>query len=84
MEHWIYVIVGGAIIGWVASLIMRAKMGLAGGIMAGIVGSMVGRFVAQTLHLGGGRLVWWALSVAGACLVIAIFKAVAGDRITPA
>jgi len=72
----------GAIIGWIAGAIMKSKNSLLMNIVLGIVGSFVGGFVASLLGFGsltGGRslsLVNIIISVAGACLVILLVRAI--------
>ncbi len=69
-------IVIGAVIGWVASLIMNSKGGAIRNILVGIVGSALGGWVASLIGISaskfsiGGILI----SIAGACLLIFIIK----------
>lgn len=81
---WIVLIIVGAIIGWLASLIMRtdAEQGLLWNVIIGIVGSLLGKWIfadllgigaaasAGSLSLGG---VLWG--IAGAVILILILKA---------
>ena len=66
----------GAIVGWLAGLIMKSKHGLVVNIILGIVGSFVGSFIASLLGFGsfGGdfsfNIVNILISIGGACLVI--------------
>jgi uncharacterized membrane protein YeaQ/YmgE (transglycosylase-associated protein family) len=74
----------GALIGWIASKIMGtdASMGAIANIVAGLVGAMIGRFVSGLLlheRFGtdfsvGGLL----FGILGACILIAIVKAITG------
>jgi len=58
----------GALIGWIAGLIMKSKNSLLGNIVFGIVGSFLGGVIAQILSIGGG---WWVvIAIGGACLLI--------------
>ena len=54
---WIIVILAGAFIGWIASMVMgtNAQMGAIANIVVGLVGAVIGRFVASLLHLGKPR-----------------------------
>ena len=71
----------GAIVGWLAGLIMKSKAGLLWNIILGIIGSIVGGFIASLLGFGslaGGfsfNPVNIIISIAGACLVIVIARA---------
>jgi uncharacterized membrane protein YeaQ/YmgE (transglycosylase-associated protein family) len=61
----------GALAGWLASLIMggkKKKLWLY--IVIGIVGSILGGFLASIIGLGGGLIVSIAIAVGGACLLI--------------
>jgi len=71
----------GALIGWVAGLIMKSKNTLLWNIIFGIVGSIVGGLIASlALGRGGGLTgpfsfdpVSILISIGGACLVIFLF-----------
>lgn len=86
---WIVTILAGAVIGWLASMIMKtnAQMGAIANIIAGLVGAVIGRFIAPLVgfapkgtNFSVGGLVF---GVIGACILIAIYKAVtgAGNRV---
>ena len=75
----------GAVVGWLAGLIMKSGRSLLGNIVLGIVGSFVGGFVAsQFFGFGsfGGNfsfdLTNILISVGGACLLILIVRLVRG------
>ena len=76
----------GALVGWLAGIIMKSKKSLLGNIVLGIVGSFVGGFIASLLGFGslsGGfsfDIINIIISVAGACLVIYIARALKGKR----
>ncbi len=82
-------ILAGALIGWIASMIMKtnASMGAIANIVCGIVGAFVGSFIAPLLgfRAQGAAFNIPALlfGVLGACIVIGIYKAVtgAGNRV---
>lgn len=81
---WIITILVGALIGWIASIIMKtnAQMGAIANILVGIVGSLLGRWLfADVLGLGGATaaggfsflgLLW---GIVGAVILIFILKA---------
>lgn len=81
---WIITIIVGAIIGWLASLIMGTdqQQGLIWNIIVGIIGSILGKWIFfDLLGIGGAAaagaftimgLIW---GVIGAVVLIAILKA---------
>ena len=86
---WIVAILAGAVIGWIASMIMKtnAQMGAIANIVAGLIGAVVGRFIAQLLNFSppgtNFSIPGLLFGVIGACIVIGIYKAVtgAGNRV---
>ncbi len=83
----IITIAAGAVIGWIASMIMKtdAQMGAIANIICGIIGAFVGSLITTLLHIGPGFGAGFSLyqlifGVIGACIVIAIYKAVTGQR----
>jgi uncharacterized membrane protein YeaQ/YmgE (transglycosylase-associated protein family) len=80
----IWVLLAGAFIGWIASKIMGtdAQMGAIANIIVGLVGAAIGRFIAPILGLApqgtdfslGGL----AFGILGACLLLAIVRALTG------
>jgi uncharacterized membrane protein YeaQ/YmgE (transglycosylase-associated protein family) len=77
MDLIVSLIIGG-IVGWLASIFMKtnAQMGLIANVIVGIVGSMLGFWIAGMLGLGaGGAIMRWVISIAGAAILIAILKA---------
>jgi uncharacterized membrane protein YeaQ/YmgE (transglycosylase-associated protein family) len=76
--NWIITLVIGGIIGWLASIIMKtnAQMGIIANVLVGIVGSMLGYWVAGLLGIGAaGGLLGFLVAVAGAVLLILILRA---------
>jgi uncharacterized membrane protein YeaQ/YmgE (transglycosylase-associated protein family) len=76
---WIITLVVGGIVGWLASILMKtnAQMGIVANVVVGIIGSMLGFWVAGVLGLATyGSIVRWIVAVAGAALLIVILKAV--------
>ena len=77
----------GLIAGWLASLLMGSGgYGLIGDIVVGILGAVVGGWLASMflgLDVTGLNLTSVAIAVAGAIILIAIFRAVGpGRRLT--
>lgn len=71
-------IIFGALVGWVASLIMKSEGGLLWDIIVGIIGAVIGGFIMTSLGQGGvGGFNLYSLLVAllGACILIAIVRA---------
>jgi uncharacterized membrane protein YeaQ/YmgE (transglycosylase-associated protein family) len=79
---WIMAIIIGALAGWIAERIMKSNQGLLMNIILGIVGAVVGNFILMLIFgatMGGliGQLI---VAVIGACLLIAIGRAIRGRR----
>jgi uncharacterized membrane protein YeaQ/YmgE (transglycosylase-associated protein family) len=72
----------GALVGWLAGLIMKSEHGFWVRVLLGIVGSAVGRLIAgligihaETVSIGG-----ILISVAGACLVVWLMRKLIGKK----
>ena len=76
MDLIITLIVGG-LIGWLASIIMRtnAQMGILANILVGVVGSVLGNWLAGLMGLAVDGPARWLVSLVGAVLLIAIVRA---------
>lgn len=80
MEHWIYVILIGAVAGWLAGVLFKGGgFGLIGNIVVGIVGSFIGYWLLGKLgvSLGGGVISSILTSVIGAgvlLFIVGLFK----------
>lgn len=64
----------GAAAGWIASLIMGSGLSLGWCIVIGIIGSVLGGWLAGLLGIGGGAIVSFLIAVAGACLLLLIVR----------
>jgi uncharacterized membrane protein YeaQ/YmgE (transglycosylase-associated protein family) len=80
---WIIV---GALAGWIGSKVMGtdARQGGLANIVVGVIGAVVGGFLA-TNFLGdfrgnNGFIASFFVALLGACIVLALWKAVAGRR----
>ena len=52
MEFWLYVIVFGAIAGWIANFIMKGRgIGLIGNVVVGVLGSFIGGWLFDQLGI---------------------------------
>jgi uncharacterized membrane protein YeaQ/YmgE (transglycosylase-associated protein family) len=77
--NWIVTLVVGGIVGWLASILMKtnAQMGIIANVVVGIVGSILGFWLAGVIGLAAyGSIVRWVVAVVGAALLIWILKAV--------
>lgn len=72
----------GLIAGALAGLVMRGGgYGIVGDIIVGLVGALIGGFLAGLLGLGSSGLVGSIIiAFIGACVLIAILRAVSGGR----
>jgi uncharacterized membrane protein YeaQ/YmgE (transglycosylase-associated protein family) len=76
---WIII---GAIAGALAGMVMKGGgYGLIGDIIVGIIGALIGGFILSLFGLGANGF-WGTLVTAfiGACILIAILRAVGGNR----
>jgi uncharacterized membrane protein YeaQ/YmgE (transglycosylase-associated protein family) len=82
MINFIVWIIAGALIGWVASLIMRtnSRQGLIADIVVGIVGAFVGGYLlsplfnVSTINESNFSIPALLVSLGGAVILLAIFK----------
>jgi len=76
-------IIFGLVVGALAKLVMPGKDpgGIIITILLGIVGAFVGTFIGRALGMyGPGQAAGWIMSVIGAIIVLAIYRAVTGRR----
>ena len=75
MDLLVTLIVGG-IVGWLASLAMRTdrQMGILANVVVGILGSLLGFWLAGQLGIVAGGIGRWLVAFLGAVLLIAILK----------
>ena len=79
----LWTIIIGLIVGALAKFVMPGKDpgGIIITILLGIVGAFVGTFIGRALGLyGQGQAAGWIMSVIGAIIVLAIYRAVVGRR----
>ncbi len=77
-----WIIIGG-LAGWIGSKIMGtdAQMGIPANIIVGIIGGLLGGWIFKALNIldGNGGMFWSFLTcLIGACILLAILKAVTG------
>ena len=78
MEILIWIVFG-ALVGWVASLVMGGGGGLVWDIVVGIIGAVLGGFIMNLLGqggVGGFNLYSFLVALLGACVLIFIVRAV--------
>ena len=77
-------IILGLVAGWLAGQFMKGGgYGLIGDIILGIIGALLGGFLASQLlglDVNGFNLVSILIAFVGACIVIGISRAVSGNR----
>ncbi len=79
-------IVIGLIVGWIASVIVKGSgSGILGDIILGIVGALVGGFIASAVFgvadpISGFNLTTFIIAIIGAIIVIAIVRALSRGR----
>lgn len=69
---WILTIILGALAGWIAEKIMNTNHGLLTNIIIGIVGALLGNWLARALlgTTGSGVIGQLIVAVIGACILI--------------
>ncbi|MCC6163297.1 MAG: GlsB/YeaQ/YmgE family stress response membrane protein [Acidobacteria bacterium] len=77
MNLIVQLVVGG-IIGWLASMVMKtnAQMGVIANVAVGIVGSVIGGYLATALNMGGSGFLSVFFSIIGASILIFLLKAI--------
>lgn len=71
----------GALIGWVAGIIMKSKHGFIMTCLLGIVGSALGSFLAGLIGIGAGSMIGSILiGICGTVILIAIVRAILGKK----
>jgi uncharacterized membrane protein YeaQ/YmgE (transglycosylase-associated protein family) len=70
---WIITLIIGGIVGWLASMVMKtnAQMGWIANVLVGVVGSLLGYWIAGQLGMAAsGGIVRFLVAIAGAVLLI--------------
>ena len=77
-------IVLGAIAGWITNMIMGGREGVIATIILGIIGAVVGGYIAGTVlkvaDVTGVNIESIIVAVIGAVIVVAVYRAVTGRR----
>ena len=75
---WLVSLIIGGIVGWLASIVMKtnAQMGLIANVLVGIVGSLLGGWLAGVLGIApSGGILRFVISLIGAIVLILILQA---------
>jgi uncharacterized membrane protein YeaQ/YmgE (transglycosylase-associated protein family) len=77
---WIAAIIVGGIAGWLDEQFMKSEMGLVMNIVLGIIGAAVASWLMGFLgiSLGGGWIAYLIAGFIGACILIAVARALTG------
>ena len=77
--EWLITLIIGGIVGWLASIMMKtnAQMGVIANVLVGIVGSLLGYWLAGMIGVAtaGGGFLRFVIAVVGAALLIFILRA---------
>lgn len=76
--YWVWFLLIGAVIGWLAGLIVRGRgFGILGDIVVGIVGAMLGGWIARVMGLyTGSSLGAFLVALAGAVVLVGLTRLV--------
>lgn len=75
--NWIISLIIGGIVGWLASIVMKtnAQMGIIANVLVGVVGSVLGFWIAGLLGLAPtGGILRFLVSLGGAVILIFILR----------
>jgi len=75
--NWIISLIVGGIVGWLASIVMKtnAQMGLIANVLVGVVGSVLGYWLAGILGIAPtGGILRFVVAVGGAVLLIFVLR----------
>ncbi len=67
-------VVIGALCGWAAGKLMKSEGSFLRNLLLGIVGGALGGWLGSLIGIGGGWVMSIILSIAGACLVIFLWR----------
>ena len=75
--NWIISLIIGGVVGWLASIVMKtnAQMGLFANVLIGVLGSLLGYWIAGLLGIAAtGGFLRFLVAIAGAMLLIFILR----------
>lgn len=70
----------GALVGWLAGLVMKSKHGFWMNCLVGIVGSAIGSALFHAIGIGGGMIIEILIDIVGTCLLIFILRLILGKK----
>jgi uncharacterized membrane protein YeaQ/YmgE (transglycosylase-associated protein family) len=76
----------GALAGWLASSLVRGRgYGCLGNIVVGLIGAVIGGYLASLLNISGVFHFWGSLLIAflGACVLVFVLQALKSDSNRP-
>lgn len=76
----------GALAGWLASVVVRGRgYGCLGNVVVGLIGAVIGGFLASLLNITGTFHFWGSLLISflGACVFVFLLQALRGDARKP-
>ena len=78
LGYWIWFLVIGGVIGWLAGLIIRGRgFGILGDIVVGVVGAMLGGWMSRVLGLStGSSAVAFLMALVGAVVLVGLTRLV--------
>jgi len=73
---WIVTLIVGGFVGWLASLVMKAnsQMGCIANVLVGVVGSLLGSWIAGQLGMAPTGILRFLLAIGGAVLLIFLLR----------
>jgi uncharacterized membrane protein YeaQ/YmgE (transglycosylase-associated protein family) len=81
--HILFILITGAIAGWLGSLIFKgSSLGIIGNIVIGVLGSIVGYWLLGKLgiFLGGGLIGSILTAAIGAIVILVIIQIITGKK----
>lgn len=82
---WLTWLIVGAISGWLASIVMRSRLGLMGDIVVGIIGAVIGGFLFNLIGAPGttGFSVWSIIvAFIGAVVLLGLIRIFSDRRLS--
>lgn len=70
----------GALIGWLAGLVMKSRHGFWMNCLVGIIGSAIGGWLFHQLGIGGGIIIEILIDIAGTCILICLLRLIMGKK----